>query len=149
MAGPFPFADVILRLRNAVPALRFVGNAADLEAALEQPPATMPAAYVVGVESGKEPKGASGGVQIQEIRAFVTVVVMVRNFAGNTQDGGARQEMDALVASIDGSLKNWKVAIGFVPLWMSTGRDEKLKGGVLAHQRVYVSSYGSRINLPA
>jgi hypothetical protein len=139
--GPFPLAPVLARLRVLVPALRFVGSAADLRTALEQQPAATPAAYVVRQERAKRSAGASGGVLIQEMGVDVIVVLYVRNQASAATGEGAAAEMDALIAAVRNALLNWRPDAGFDPLSQNASRDEMYRGGLLCAQELLSSRY--------
>ncbi|MDC8012938.1 phage tail terminator protein [Tahibacter soli] len=140
--GPYPVADAIARLR-AVAMLRFVGNCADLETALKQSPRVLPAAYVVAREQGSEPKGASGGVLIQQVTVSLCVVLYVNNYAAQDTGAAARDEMDALIRAVRGALLNRRPASAPAvhPLSFHANRDEMYSGGSLVTQEIYRSSY--------
>lgn len=141
MLGPFPLAPVIARLKAQVPALRFVGNAADLRTALEQQPAAVPAAFVVRQERAKPAAGASGGVLIQEMGVDVIVVLYVRNLATAATGEAAVAEMDVLANQVRTALLNWRADAGVDPLTQNASRDEGYKAGLLITQELYRSRY--------
>lgn len=140
MLGPFPVADAMARL-VLLPELRLVGSAADLDTARQQEPAAVPAAFVVTSERGDKPKGASGGVLIQNINVAVSIVLFVRNFRTSATGAETRKEMDALQKKVRGQVLNWAPAIEFEPLSFQASRDEFYKAGLLCTQEIYRTSY--------
>jgi hypothetical protein len=141
MFGPFPIADVIARLTATVPALRLVGNAADLQAALKTPPLTTPAAFVLGAEKGDVPRGDTGRL-VQMIQVAVQVVLWVSNYAGGGGGSGARTEMDSLQTLVRTALINWTPdADAFDVLNFQADRDESFAAGNLISQTIFRTRY--------
>lgn len=138
MFGPYPTADVEARLRDQVSALRYVGNAADLQEALKSPPAAVPAAYVLSSERGDEATGYSDQFA-QPVRVAVQVVLWVRNYSGH--GSGARAEMDALQRAVRASLINWSPGNEYVELSLEAVRDEHFAAGNLVTQTIFRSRY--------
>ncbi len=140
--GPYPASDAIKRLRT-VPMLRLVGNCADLETALKQTPRALPAAYVVVREQGSDPKGASGGVLIQQVTVSLCVVLYVNNYAAQDSGAGAREDMDALLGLVRLALLNKRPvnAPTVHPLSFHALRDEMYSAGNLVAQEIYRSQY--------
>jgi hypothetical protein len=141
MYGPFPAAAAEQRLRDQVPALRAVGNAADLQTALKAQPAAVPAAFVLREERGDEPAGYSGGSLVQRIRVALIVVLWVRNYAAAGTGSGARCEMDALQTAVRTALVGWSPDEAFDVLNMQAERDEGYDGGNLVAQSIFRSFY--------
>lgn len=141
MIGPFPLAPVVNRLREPGSPLRYVGNAADLGAALDQQPAAVPAAYVVRQERARASAGASGGVLIQQMAVDVVVVLYVRNHAQAAHGAAALEEMAAVIGYVRTQLLNWRADNGVEPLTMNASRDEGYKAGLLINQELYRSEY--------
>ncbi len=142
--GPFPAADAITRLRAQVTSLRDVSGAADLRAAVENPAAAVPAAYVVIGEKARPPRGATGGELIQHVEALVQVVLMTRNYARAGSGAAAREEMDQLIAATREALINWSPGAAYQPLSMQASRDEIYRGGLLVTTQVFASEYRIR-----
>ena len=139
-AAVFPSADVVDRLVAKVPALRLIGDVAELQAAIDAQPKALPAAFVVVSERGHTPAGASGGTQIQKVEVWLSVVLIVANKRMTATGSEARRDMDALIASVDSALLNWRPdGSNALPLYFSAGRDEAYKpvAGQLTHQRIY------------
>lgn len=141
MYGPFPAADVEQRLRDQVPALRLVGNAADLQTALKAQPNAVPAAFVLRSERGDKPGGYSGGTLVQNVNVAVQVVLWVRNYAQAGTGSGARGEMDTLQQAVRAALINWTPVAAFDVLSLEAERDEAYDGGSLVAQSIFRSNY--------
>lgn len=143
VVGPFPVAEVITRLQQQVPLLREIGSCADLETALQQRPRALPAAYVVLREQGSEPRGATGGVLVQQVEVSVCVVLYVQNYAAQHTGSAARTDMDALLTAQRTALLNWRPTSfpSAHPLSLRANRDETYAGGNLVAQEIYRSHY--------
>lgn len=139
--GRYPVQPILDRLRASVPALKLIETAANLRTALEQQPAAVPAAYVVTARSGREPKGATGGMLIQGVDVGVQVVLMVRNYAQAQTGASAAADMDALITAVDTALINWSPSQDFVPLYLGPGQDAPYGSGLLITHQTYRSRY--------
>lgn len=141
--GPFPVATTISRLQQKAAALRLVGSAADLRAALEAKPNASPAAYVLSEERSAPPAGASNGVLLQMCTATVQVVLFVRNAANEGRGEGARAQMDLLIAEVRGALLKWSPdgSRYFHGLSHVASRDESYSAGWLVSQEIFQTRY--------
>lgn len=143
--GPFPLSPLVDRL-TPIPELRVVGIAADLATALKALPATIPAAYVVREERALETTYGTG-VQLQKVDAAIAVVYFVRNYARSDTGGGARDEMDALIAAGRARLIGWRPSSDYTPLRLHSSNENVYSGAVLVSQETYLSTY--RVRSPA
>ena len=141
--GPFPLAATVARLKDQVSALRLIGTAADLRSAIEDKPRAVPAAFVLKEERSGPPSGSSNGVLVQMCQATVQVVLFVRNASGERRGEGAREEMDALIASVRAALLKWSPDNSrfFHGLSHLASRDESYSGGWLVAQEIFQTRY--------
>lgn len=137
--GPFPLTAVLERV-SSLTALRTVGIAADLAAALKTAPAALPALYLVREERAKETTYGTG-VQVQKIDAAIACVLFVRNYRDADIGGGARAEMDALIAQLRERLLGWRPSGDYMPLQLQSSNENLYSGALLASQETYLSTY--------
>lgn len=141
MLGPFPVAVAMARLRAMAPALKLVGDAAELETALSQHPRVSPAAYVTSAELGRAVK-YTGPIAVQNCDVTLRVVLFVRHFAQQETGSGARHEMDSLVIpQVRAALFGWTPNDAFDSLHFQAGRDERYAAGWLVSQQVFATDY--------
>ncbi|MCX7563777.1 hypothetical protein OS176_09570 [Xanthomonadaceae bacterium XH05] len=131
------------RLKDQVPALKLVGSAADLRTALEDKPRAVPAAFVLKEERSASAAGGSNGVLVQMCSVTVQVVLFVRNASGEARGVGAREAMDALIASVRAALLKWSPDNSrfFHGLSHLASRDESYSGGWLVAQEIFQTRY--------
>jgi len=146
--GPFPVGDVIARLKAQVPALKYVGNGADLRAVTQNGPNVVPAAYVLVEEKGDKASVATGGVVVQSVHAAVQVVMYVRNYAQEQTGAAARKDMDQLMGAMRTALVGWKPTENFMQLTFMANRDESYVAGLLCTQEIYRSQYRIQTTAP-
>lgn len=141
MLGPFPVAEAIARLRALAPVLKLVGDAADLETALNQQPRVSPAAYVTSAELGRAVK-YTGPVAQQNCDVTLRVVLFVKHHAQQATGSGARHEMDSLIIpQVRAALFGWTPSDAFDSLHFQAGRDERYAAGWLVSQQVFGTDY--------
>jgi len=138
--GPFPVAGVIDRLRKQVPLVKSIGTAADLHTALDVPPNTSPALYVLIEERGS-PAKYSGQVTIQNVDVLLKVVRLVRSASGQKHGRGAREQADQIARQIRAALIGWTPDDAFEAITFQSGRDDSYRGGWLAGQELFRTSY--------
>lgn len=134
--GPFPLSEVISRAQQ-IQGLRLVGNAADLDAALNTPPRAVPALYVLGDEQGGEVLGVTGRTA-QNISVTVKLVLWVRNA------GGAERlvaEMTALETELRKTFFGWRPASAYQPLTVRASGSEQAYGSHLVRQLLLTTRY--------
>lgn len=141
MIGPFPVADVLDRLRLKCPALKLVGDAADLATALAQAPRVVPAAFVTSAELGRPVKYTGPSPQ-QNCDVTLRVVLFVKHYGAQDTGSGARREMDSeVIPQIRAALFGWTPDDAFNSLHFSAGRDENYHAGCLVSQQVFGTDY--------
>lgn len=138
--GPFPTEDTILRLRQRVLLAKLVGAAADLDTALDSPPTTTPAVYVVTDERGG-PVKYTGPVVIQNVDVQIKVVIFVRNVREERLGVGARKLADQVIEQVRDALIGWVPCDAMSALHFAAGRDDRYKGGFYAGQQVFRTEY--------
>jgi len=138
--GPFPLAGVIDRLRKHVLQAKSIGTAADLHTALDVPPNTSPALYVLAEERGS-PAKYSGQATIQNVDVVLKIVRLVRSASGEKHGRGAREKADALAGQIRAALIGWTPGDAFEAITFQAGRDDRYRGGWLAGQEIFRTSY--------
>jgi len=105
--GPLAIGPVIDRLTAQVSALRFVGGAADLEAAQrERAPAT-PAAYVL--LSNDRPGSVTTSTQRfrQQVTGAIGVITAVRDYRVSERGAGAADDIESILAAQRAALLGW------------------------------------------
>lgn len=142
LVGPYPVDEAMAQLQG-VTRLREVGACGDLATALSQSPRALPAAYLVLREDGHEPRGATGGVLIQQTDVHLCVVLYTQNFRDQATGAAARADMTALVREVRQRMLNWRPAsmTSAHPLHFKASRDELAKAGLLVVQEIYRSHY--------
>ncbi|MCR6661828.1 MAG: hypothetical protein NVV60_01440 [Luteimonas sp.] len=140
MVGPFPAESVMQRLKATVPLAKIIGNAADLDTALQAQPNTSPALYVVIEERGSPPK-YTGNVVIQNMDVMVKVITLVRNASGERLGTGARKAADDVIAETRNGLIGWTPADAFNALYFVAGRDDRFHGSWLTSQQIFRTDY--------
>lgn len=141
MLGPFPVAEAMARLRANAPALKLVGDAAELETALNQQPRVSAAAYITCAELGRGVK-YTGPVALQNCDVTLRVVLFVKHYAQQETGSGARREMDSLVIpQVRAALFGWTPGDAFDSLHFQAGRDERYGAGWLVSQQVFGTNY--------
>jgi len=138
--GPFPLVGVMARLRQHVPLAKSIGTAADLHTALDTPPNANPALYVLTEERGS-PAKYSGQATIQNVDVVLKVVRLVRSASGEKHGRGAREKADAIAAQIRAALIGWAPGDAFEAITFQAGRDDSYRGGWLAGQELFRTSY--------
>ena len=138
--GPFPVEDVIERLDARVPLARIVGTSADLASAVDTPPNASPALYVLSSERGGAIK-YSGPVTQQNADVALTIVILVRNVAGEKRGLGARKLARQVIAQVRAALIGWTPDDAFNGISFSAGRDDRYRAGWLALQEIYRTDY--------
>jgi len=138
--GPFPLAEVIDRLRAKVPLAKSIGTAADLHVALDVPPTANPALYVLAEERGG-PGKYSGPATIQNVDVTLKIVRLVRSASGQKHGRGAREQADQIAGQIRTALIGWTPGDAFEAITFQAGRDDSYRGGWLAGQELFRTSY--------
>lgn len=133
----FPVADIISRL-EAHAAIKLVGLAPDLEAALQTPPRVTPAVYVLSSTTGGDIKFSGSPVQ-QERETTLVLMVWVKHHG---KPAAMRAELDAVLAAIDTQLAGYTPSNPpFGALTFKASRDQFAVGQYLVHQAQYASSW--------
>lgn len=141
LLGPFPAHAVIDRLRTGASVLKQVGDAASLQAALEQKPRVDVAAYVTIYEQGRAIK-YMGSVAQQNCDVTVRVVLFVRHYGSQETGSGARKLMDEeVIPAVRKQLFGWTPSDAFNALSFAAGRDERFDAGWLVTQQVFTTDY--------
>jgi hypothetical protein len=138
LVGPFPASAVIARLAE-LPELRVVAGAAGLQAALETPPNTLPAAYVLTEETGQAP-GDYSSAFAQPMRVVIKVVLFARH-AGDASGAKAVGVMEGIERAVRSSLRDWSPGDLFEPLWVSASGSDDFYGGRLIRQVLFRTEY--------
>lgn len=121
LSGPFPLHALIEHLA-AVPALRLVGDAGDLEDARTTPPRALPAVYLLSEEYGRKP-GDYTGHHAQPMEVVVQAVLWIRQ----ARSAQAVRDLIALERLVRSQVIAWTPPAPFEPLWVSaSGRAERL-----------------------
>lgn len=138
LVGPFPVSMVIEHLA-LLPELRLVSGAAGLHAALERPPAAVPAAYVLSEETGRQP-GDYASANAQPMTVTIQVVLWLRH-AGDYTGARAAREMEAIERAVRSQLRSWDPPHPFEPLSVSNSGNDQFLGGQLIRQVIFRTHY--------
>lgn len=136
LAGPYPVDAVVERLRELA-ALRLVSGAgAD---ALNHPPVTVPAAYVVLDETGRP--GDYTEHDAQPISVALTVVLWVRHAATADTGAAAAAEMRALERQVRTHLRGWSPGAPFESLYVARSGGGQMVNSYQTRQVRFGSEY--------
>lgn len=113
-AGPFPVESVIEQL-GTVQALRLVGGAGGLDAALQGQPRAFPAAYVLSKEDGRP--GDYSELDAQPVEVELLVVLLLRNAADADSGAAAARQASDIERAIRAALRDWSPGYPFERLW--------------------------------
>lgn len=116
---------------QSMPPLRFVGKAAEIEAAMKQGrgvPAS-PAAYVVPISDRAARNRAATVVTVQELTTVFGVVIAVRELA-DAAGGLAAETLDTVRKAVRADLVGWVPEDGDDPIEYQSGDLVALANGV-------------------
>lgn len=132
-------AETIVHLRSGVSALKFVGAAAEFQAAAEANPKSAPAAFVIRL---RETGGGSPtyGRTRQKVAATVGVILVARNVA-DASGQAAGGDLDSLRAAVLGLLLGWSPTPSHDPLEFEGGALLAFRDGHLWWQDSYRTQY--------
>lgn len=134
---------IIARLQAKVPALLFVGSAADVPSGATGMRNQVPCAYVYNMsESGTDSRYLTGMVA-QKRQQRVAVALVVKNVR-DMQGAAASQDMDALRVQTDAALFGWTPDAVYAPLIFVSGRFLGFKDGQLWWQDEYTTHFDRR-----
>lgn len=134
--GPFDAAATLARLQAHVGLCKGFGLATDLEAAIKNPPAALPAGFLVVSERAGDSDGLTG-LLMQDVSVQVEVVWMVRNHS----PVGALVDMRAVIQQGRSALLGWQAPDTDAPMIAGTKQDIQYSGGVLISSDVFRTSY--------
>ncbi|MFO1495147.1 MAG: hypothetical protein U1F26_10870 [Lysobacterales bacterium] len=134
--GPFDAAAMLMRLQAHVSVCKVFGLATDLEAAIKNPPAALPAGYLVISERAADSSGLTG-LLMQDVSVQVEVVWMVRNHS----PAAALADMRAVIEQGRSALLGWHAPDTDAPMTAMTKQDIQYSGGVLISSDVFRTSY--------
>lgn len=112
---------VIARLKDQVATLREVGGAADFEAAVDNGPRQLPAAFVIDLSMtpAANPDGTGG---ISQHTTFRFAVVLVLQNVRDPRGEAAQADMIIMRKSVMGALHGWSPFQDFDPIEIGPGR---------------------------
>lgn len=137
--GPYPVAAVVDRLKANAGSLRQVGRAAELRAAIANPPSVKAAAFVLVSERAHPASGMTGKLK-QRVDVSLGVVLFVRNYAGRRGETSL-VDAEALSTETRGVLLGWTPTNHIAALELQAARSEQYDGGQLWWQDVYLTHY--------
>lgn len=107
-------AAIVARLKARVPALRFVGVAADLSAVLDGklPDQVGTSAFVVGMGGRGGRADAAAGAFVQELVETVSIILTLRSIDNRSGDK-AVDEIEALKTAVRAAIAGWSPAGAF------------------------------------
>lgn len=137
--------ELIERIKVTVPAIKFVGSAADFQAAAESSPPVTPACFVIAL--GENPAAnALGDILLQHVQAAVGIVLVVRNVT-DTKGVAAGIDMEVLRKLVKAQVFGWVALPDLAPLERGASDILAWRTGHLWWQDIYLTSYYDRSEL--
>ena len=131
---------VIARLRSAaMPPLRLVDGAAEF-AALDAPPALLPAAYVIPLDTTAAPNGLAAGGFRQRVQEGFGVVLLHRNLRDPQGARAALDLADGVIPAVRAALMGWVPAPGWDQVELRAAGLTDMDEGVLAWREEFVTA---------
>ena len=131
-------AAIRARLIEQVPALRLVGGGTEF-AALQAPPAQLPAAYVMPwLMSAGANNLVAGGFR-QRVEETCAVFLFHRNLR-DPRGEAAVEELDALIRAVRAALVGFVPGAGFEQLETRSGRIFEVENNVVVWQELFASA---------
>ena len=137
--------ELIERIKATVPAFKFVGAAADFQAAAENCPAVTPACFVFSLGENPAPN-ALGDILLQHVQAAVGVVLVVRNLT-DAKGVAAGIDMEALRKLVKAQVFGWTATPDLAPFERGASDLLAWRAGHLWWQDIYLTSYYDRSEL--
>lgn len=134
-------AEIIAALRT-VPALKLVGGAADLQAAVENSPTVTPCAFVIPLEENPG-ANALGNFVAQRVAVAVGVVLVVRNLS-DSKGAAATVDMEVLRKATKAVLLGFSPGSEYDPLERGQSALLVFKDGHMWWQDIYITAYYDR-----
>ncbi|MBI3712595.1 MAG: hypothetical protein HY253_06495 [Burkholderiales bacterium] len=129
------------RIKQTVPELKFVGEAADFQAAAESNPLVTPACFVLLMD--ERPGKSQTDVLVQRVEATVGVAFVVKNLK-DTKGAAARGALDALRKKVKEQVFGWQASAEFDPFERGASRLLAFRDGHVWWQDLYLTSYYDR-----
>ncbi len=138
--------ELMARIRDTVPEIKFVGEVADFQSAVESNPVALPALYVIELEENASPGKFSDVVILQSVRASVGLVLVVRNLSDN-KGAAARSELRVLRDLVKAQVYGWQAASKYDPFERGQSHLLAFRDGHVWWQDQYVTSFNDRSEL--
>jgi hypothetical protein len=130
------------RIKATVPAIKFVGEAADFQSAAESNPKVTPACFVIALEEMPAPN-QMGDILIQKVQATVGIVLVVRNLS-DSKGAAARSSMDAIRKLVKDQVYGWQATSALDPFERGSSHLLAFRDGHVWWQDIYLTSYYDR-----
>jgi hypothetical protein len=130
------------RLTQNVPAIKFVGEAADFQSAAENNPKTTPACFVIPMDETPAPN-QMGDIVIQRVRATVGIVLVVRNLT-DAKGVAARVDMAALRKQVKDQVYGWQATPQLDPFERGNSHLLAFRDGHMWWQDLYITAFYDR-----
>ena len=134
--------DVVKAKLAEVNALKFIGEAADFQAAAENNPTITPAAYVIEMGETPEPNKL-GDIIIQKVSTSVGIVLVVKNLT-DAKGVAAGADMRILKREVKDKLYGFVPGEGCAPFERGNGHLLAFQKGHMWWQDLYLTSYYDR-----
>lgn len=125
-----------------VDALKFIGEAADFQAAAESNPTLTPACYVIEMGEAPEPNKL-GDIILQKVAASVGIVLVVRNLT-DAKGVAAGADMRVLRQAVRDKLYGFSPGTGLAPFERGNGHLLAFQKGHMWWQDLFLTSYYDR-----
>lgn len=129
------------RIKQTVPELKFVGEAADFQAAAESNPLATPACFVFLMD--ERPGRSQTDVLVQQVEATVGIAFVVKNLK-DTKGAAARGALDDLRRKVKEQIFGWQASVEFDPFERGASRLLAFRDGHVWWQDLYLTSYYDR-----
>lgn len=131
------------RIKAMVPAVKFVGEAADFQSAVESNPVATPAVFVIELEETAAPSKTSDVVVSQLVRAAVGIVLVVRNLS-DAKGVAARGELRQLRQLVKDQVFGWQASPELDPFERGNSSLLAFRDGHVWWQDQYLTSFYDR-----
>lgn len=138
--------ELMARIREKVPEIKFVGEVADFQSAAESNPIAVPALYVIELEESASPSKFSDVVVSQSVRATVGLVLVVRNLS-DSKGAAARSDLRVLRQLVKAQVFGWQAGPEYDPFERGSSHLLAFRDGHVWWQDQYLTSFYDRSEL--
>ncbi|MDQ2822963.1 MAG: hypothetical protein M3Y65_21720 [Pseudomonadota bacterium] len=134
---------LLARIRDTVPEIKFLGEMADFQRAVESNPVAVPALFVIEGDESASPSQFSDVVVSQRVRATVGLVLVVRNLS-DANGEAAKSELRQLRQLVKAQVFGWQATAEFDPFERGQSHLLAFRDGHVWWQDQYLTSFYDR-----